>query len=97
MNPFPNIYSAVTRKDKTGWPQRGFFPQECVDVSQAIDAYTIGSAYVEFREHDKGRIQPGYLADFTVLDTDIFTCDPMAIRDIHADMTIIGGDVVFER
>ena len=97
MNPFPNIYSAVTRKDKAGWPQRGFFPQECVDVPQAIDAYTIGSAYVEFREHDKGRIQPGYLADFTVLDTDIFTCDPMAIRDIHADMTIIGGDVAFER
>ena len=66
-------------------------------MPQAIDAYTVGSAYVEFREHDKGRIQPGYLADFTVLDTDIFTCDPMAIRDIHADMTIIGGRVAFAR
>lgn len=49
-NPFPNIYSAVTRKDKNGWPEGGFFPQECVDVETAIDAYTIGSAYNEFRE-----------------------------------------------
>ena len=97
MNPFPNIYSAVTRKDKTGWPEGGFFPQECVDVPTAIDAYTIGSAYAEFREKDKGRIMPGFLADFTVLDTDIFTCDPMAIRGILPTMTIMDGDVVFER
>ena len=96
-NPFPNIYSAVTRKDKTGWPEGGFFPQECVDVPTAIDAYTIGSAYAEFREKDKGRIMPGFLADFTVLDTDIFTCDPMAIRGILPTMTIMDGDVVFER
>ena len=46
---------------------------------------------------DKGRIMPGFLADFTVLDTDIFTCDPMAIRGILPTMTIMDGDVVFER
>lgn len=96
-NPFPNIYSAVTRKDKTGWPEGGFFPEECVDVPRAIDAYTIGSAYNEFREKDKGRIQPGYLADLVVLDTDIFTCDPMKIRDILPVMTIVGGEVVYRR
>ena len=96
-NPFPNIYSAVTRKDKTGFPEGGFFPQECVDVATAIDAYTAGSAYNEFRENDKGRIKPGFLADMVVLDTDIFTCDPMKIRDILPVMTIVDGKVAFKK
>ncbi len=96
-NPFPNLYSAVTRKDKKGWPEGGFFPQECVDVPQAIDAYTAGSAYNEFREADKGRIKPGFLADMVVLDTDIFTCDPMKIRDILPVTTIVGGKVAWQK
>ena len=96
-NPFPNIYSAVTRKDKTGWPEGGFFPQECVDVETAIDAYTIGSAYNEFREDCKGRLKPGFLADMVVLDTDIFTCDPMMIRDILPVMTIVDGQVAWQK
>ena len=96
-NPFPNLYSAVTRKDKKGWPEGGFFPQECVDVPQAIDAYTAGSAYNEFREADKGRIKPGFLADLVVLDTDIFTCDPMKIRDILPVTTIVGGKVAWQK
>lgn len=96
-NPFPNLYAAVTRKDKTGYPEGGFFPQECVDVCEALDAYTIGSAYNEFSESFKGRIKKGYLADMVVLDTDIFTCEPMQIKDILPDMTIIGGEIVYER
>ena len=96
-NPFPNIYSAVTRKDKNGWPEGGFFPQECVDVARAVDAYTLGSAYNEFRERDKGRIKPGFLADMVVLDTDIFTCDPMEIRNILPVMTIVGGRIAWEK
>ena len=96
-NPFPNIYSAVTRKDKNGWPEGGFFPQECVDVETAIDAYTIGSAYNEFREDCKGRLKPGFLADMVVLDTDIFTCDPMMIRDILPVMTIVDGQVAWKK
>ena len=96
-NPFPNIYSAVTRKDKNGWPEGGFFPEECVDVARAVDAYTLGSAYNEFRERDKGRIKPGFLADMVVLDTDIFTCDPMEIRNILPVMTIVAGRIAWEK
>ena len=95
--PFPNIYSAVTRKDKNGWPEGGFVPEECVDVARAVDAYTLGSAYNEFRERDKGRIKPGFLADMVVLDTDIFTCDPMKIRNILPVMTIVGGRIAWEK
>ena len=95
--PFPNIYSAVTRKDKNGWPDGGFFPQDWVDVETAIDAYTIGSAYNEFLEDCKGRLKAGYLADCVVLDKDIFTCDPMEIRDILPVMTIINGKIAWQK
>jgi len=96
-NPFPNLYSAVTRKDKTGFPEGGFFPQECVDIETAIDAYTIGSAYNEFMEDRKGRIKPGFLADMVILDKDIFTCDPMEIRGILPVMTIVDGQIAWEK
>jgi len=97
LNPFPNLYSAITRKYKNGSPEKGFYPEECVDVSDAIDAYTAGSAYNEFSEDFKGRIKPGYLADMVVLDRDIFTCNPMEIRDILPEMTIVGGAIVFQK
>ena len=96
-NPFPNIYSAVTRKDKNGWPENGFYGAECVPVEMAIDAYTLGSAYNEFKEMRKGRIKAGYLADMVVLDRDIFTCDPMGIRQILPSMTIVDGEIVYKK
>ena len=96
-NPFPCIYAAVTRKDLNGKPEGGFYPQECVDVTTAIDAYTIESAYHEFREDVKGRIKAGYYADMIVLDTDIFTCDPMAIKDIKPELTMVGGEIVYRK
>ena len=62
-NPFPCIYCAVTRKDLSGRPEGGFYPEERVDLYDAIDCYTLGSAYAEFQESVKGRILPGYYAD----------------------------------
>ena len=66
-NPFPNLYMAVTRKDRHGQPAGGFYPGECVDVETAVDAYTLKSAYAEFQEDVKGRIKPGYYADMVLL------------------------------
>lgn len=66
-NPFPNLYMAVTRKDRHGRPADGFYPGECVDVETAVDAYTLKSAYAEFQEDVKGRIKPGYYADMVLL------------------------------
>lgn len=97
LNPFACIYCAVTRQDLNGSPADGFCPQERVDVEAAVDAYTVESAYQEFRENVKGRIKPGYYADMVMLDRDIFTCDPAAIKDIRPLMTMVGGRVVFQR
>lgn len=97
LNPFPCIYAAVARKNQQGEPAEGFYPAESVDIYTAIDAYTIGSSYLEFKENEKGRITKGHLADFTVLDEDIFEIPTNSIKDIQPSMTIIGGEVVFER
>ncbi|MFR7990105.1 MAG: amidohydrolase [Anaerovoracaceae bacterium] len=95
-NPFPNIYMAVTRKNRNGKPDGGFYPSECVDVETAIDDYTIESAYGEFMEDRKGRIKEGYYADLVLLDRDIFTVDPMEIKDILPVMTMVGGKIVYQ-
>ena len=67
------------------------------DIEDAVDAYTIGSAYNEFAEDFKGRLKPGYLADMAVLDTDIFTCRPEEIRTILPVMTIVDGQIVYRK
>ena len=88
---------AVTRKNREGKPEGGFYPKERVDVETAIDAYTYESAYAEFMEDKKGRIKKGYYADMVLLDRDIFTVDPMEIKDILPVMTMVGGKVVYRR
>ena len=93
-NPFANIYCAVNRKDLTGNQKYAWNPQERVTVEEAIDAYTVESAYMEFAEEYKGRIKPGYYADLEILDTDIFTCDPMEIINILPELVMVGGEIV---
>ena len=96
-DPFANLYCAVTRCDKQGWPEGGYAPEEKMDIYDAVDAYTIESAYMQFMEDRKGRLLPGYLADFAVLDRDIFTIDPKEIMDIQVDLTAVDGTGVYER
>lgn len=96
-NPLLNVYCAVTRKDYDGYPSNGFVKKECVDVATAIDAYTLGSAYVEYAEKTKGRLKEGYLADLVILDQDIFTIDPNQIKDIKPVLTMVGGKIVYEK
>lgn len=96
LNPFSGIYSAVTRQRKNGFPEGGFYPEERVTVSDAIDCYSIESAYCEGNENIKGRIKPNYLADFVVLKQDIFTIPHSEIKDIEVEETFIGGESVYK-
>lgn len=96
-NPFPNIYCAVTRQRINGTPEGGYTPDEKMSVEDAVDAYTIGSAFNEFKENFKGRLKPGYAADLTVLDNDIFTMEQSRIKDIKVLKTMIDGEFVYER
>ena len=59
-------------------------------------AYTTGAAYAESLEKVMGSITPGKYADFIVPDQDIFTCEPMAIKDTGVKLTVVGGEVVYQ-
>ncbi len=97
ISPFDNLYCAVTRKNLRGTPDGGFHPEEALDIYEAIDAYTVGSAYASFEEHVKGRLLPGYYADLVVLSEDIFSVPAERIREVHAVATMTGGRFVYER
>ncbi|HLK34813.1 MAG TPA: amidohydrolase [Terriglobales bacterium] len=94
INPFRGLYAAVTRKNEAGTAE--YFPQEKLTLDQAIAAYTTGSAYAEFAEHDKGMLQPGMWADFVVLDRDITRLPPAQILHTRVLRTVVGGKAVFE-
>ena len=97
MNPFDNLYCAVTRQRKNGEPVGGYGPNERFDMMQAIDAYTLEGAYCEFEENRKGRLLPGYVADLVVLNQDLFTIAPDEIRQTKVLATMVNGRWVYER
>jgi len=71
--------------------------EQGISVLDAVRAYTINGAYLEGKEDEKGSIEAGKLADFVVLDRDIFAVDPSEIVETRVLMTIVGGEVVYER
>jgi hypothetical protein len=70
---------------------------ERISPAEALRAYTLGSAYAEFQESEKGSITAGKLADLAVLSADPLSVPPESIRDIEVQMTILGGRIVFRR
>ena len=83
----------VTRSNEAG--TQTFEPQERLTAAEAIFAYTQGSAFAEFRETRLGRLEPGYLADFVVLDRDLLTASPREILGTRVLQTVVGGRTVF--
>ena len=97
LNPLLGIYAAVTRKTLSGIPEGGWFPEEKLTVEEAIQAYTLNTAYAGFEEDIKGSIEIGKLADLAVLSDDLINISPDEIKDVTVSMTIVGGKVVFRR
>ncbi len=96
LNPMLTIYAAVTRATLDGKNPNGWFPEQKLTVAESVEAYTLGSAYTEFQEKEKGSITPGKLADLVLLSEDIFSIDPVKIRDVKVVKTIVGGKVVWD-
>jgi len=96
LNPLSTIYAAVTRATLDGKNPNGWFPEQKLTVAEAVEAYTMGSAYAEFQENVKGSIAPGKLADMVMLSDDIFSIGPAKIRDMKVLKTIVGGKVVWD-
>ena len=93
-NPFLNMWMCITRKMRDG---RVFYPEERISREQALRMYTVGAAWMQFAEKDRGSIEVGKLADLVVIDRDFLTCPEDEIRSIEPVMTIVGGRVVYER
>ena len=96
LNPMLTLYAATTRATLDGKNPNGWFPEQKLTVGEAVQAYTMGSAYAEFQDQEKGSITPGKLADMVIVNDDIFQIDPVKIRDVKVTKTIVGGKVVWE-
>lgn len=96
LNPFYGIYAAITRQDPDGNPSGGWHPEQRVTLTEALHCYTTEAAYAEFADDAKGSIEPGKLADFTIINKDITTIAPHDILSIKVLRTFIGGKSVYE-
>ena len=94
VSPFRGLYAAVTRKSENG--KQEYFPEQRLTIDQAIAAYTTGSAFAEFEEKEKGKLVPGMLADFVVLDRDLTATSPEKFLGTKVLRTVVGGKTVYE-
>ncbi|MGB8490064.1 MAG: amidohydrolase [Bacteroidales bacterium] len=95
LNPMEGLYAAVTRKERLGQEGDGWFPGQKLTMQEAIEFYTLGSAYAQFMEDRKGMIKTGYLADIVITDRDLLTIPENEIMKTRVDCTIVGGKVVY--
>ena len=94
VTPFRGLYSALTRMSEDG--KKSYYPAQKLNIEQAITAYTTGAAFAEFAEKQKGKLEPGMLADFVVLDQDITAVLPPKILGTKVLRTVVGGKTVYE-
>ncbi|MFN6963784.1 MAG: amidohydrolase [Pyrinomonadaceae bacterium] len=96
LDPLLGVYAAVTRRTLDDKNPNGWILEQKISVDEAVRAFTWGSAYGEFQENVKGTLEVGKVADFVMLSDDIFTVDPVKIRDARVLMTVVDGRVVYE-
>ena len=97
LDPLLGIYAATTRRTIDGANPNGWYPEQKISVKEAIECYTINNAYAAFEEDVKGSISIGKLADFVVLSDDILSIDPVKIEQTKVEMTVLGGEIIYEK
>jgi len=95
LDPLIGIYTAVTRRDTSGYPAQGWFPEQRIGIGEAIRAYTLGSAYAEFTDPMKGSLEPGKLADIVVFDRNLLRIPPQELLRAGVAYTILGGKIIY--
>jgi len=93
ITPMRGLYAAVTRMNEAG--TKSYFPENKISRGEAIFAYTQGSAYAEFAEKRKGKLEPGFDADFVVVDRDLYTISAPELLKANVMETYVGGRQVF--
>ena len=95
--PMIEFYAAVARKSVKGFSGEGWHPEQAVSREQALKMFTLWPAYAAFEENEKGSIEVGKLADFTVLSNDIMKIPEPEMLKTHCAMNVIGGEIVLDR
>jgi predicted amidohydrolase YtcJ len=96
LNPMLTLYAATTRATLDGKNPNGWFPEQKLTIQEVIEAYTMGSAYAEFQENEKGSITAGKLADMVLLSDDVLSIDPVKIREVKVLQTWVGGKLTYD-
>ncbi len=94
MDPIASFYASVTRKTKDGL---AFIPEQSMTREEALRSYTTSAAFAAFEETQKGSLTVGKLADIVVLSKNIMTCDEEQIPTAQVDLTMVGGQVCYQR
>ncbi len=97
ISPFKTFFAAVFRKDAKGFPKEGFQMENALSREETIRGMTIWAAYSNFEEKEKGSLEPGKLADFIILDTDLMKCNETEVLTAGVLFTYLGGQLVYER
>lgn len=96
---FYGLHAAVTRQDRNSEPEGGWYPEQRVNVDEAVRGYTSWSAFASFSEDESGILDAGRWADITVMDVDPFVLAEQMPADMLQGrilMTVVGGEVVYE-
>jgi hypothetical protein len=96
-SPFYGIYAALTREDEKGNPTGGWHPDQKMSLEETLRAFTTGSTYAAFDEDRLGVLKPGMRADLTVIDRDLFRTSPREVLGAQVVMTVVDGEVVYEK
>jgi predicted amidohydrolase YtcJ len=97
LDPLTGILAAVTRRTLDGKHPDGWVPDQKITVEETVRAYTMGSAYAEFAEQEKGSLEPGKLADLVMIDKDLFKIPSTEIESARLQLTITDGRIVFRK
>jgi predicted amidohydrolase YtcJ len=95
VNPFFGIYAAVTRQDQAGTPAGGWYPIQRLTLAEAIRGFTSDAAWAAFEEKTRGTIEPGHLADLTIVAGDLYAMPATELYKAKVRYTVVGGEVVF--
>jgi predicted amidohydrolase YtcJ len=96
-NPFFGLYAAVTRKDRSGHPEDGWYADQALTRAEALRAFTLDAAFAAHQEDRMGSLEPGKWADFIIVDRDYFAAPADQIDDIRVLETWVGGKRAFDR
>jgi len=97
LNPWLSVHAAVTRQRIGNLPTNGWYPEQRIDITSALRGFCAGAAAAAGAAHEQGTLLPGMLADLAILSADPFKIDPSELHTVKSELTMIEGEVVWEK